>query len=360
MLVACRNEPMFPTPTAGPGPSPTPVLVEEVPGYDDPTRWDGETLVITSWGGEYQEAQNRAFFEPFARLTGATVELDETDIGELRSQVDSGEVSWGVCDVLTEDVLPLANLGAIAPIDYGAIDTDQILSIAMLEHGLASSFHSTILAYRTDHWDHGLVPAGWLDFWDFETFPGARGLHRDPQATLEFALLADGVPVEDLYPIDVERALASLDRVRPSVFLWWEQGAQPTQMITAGDMHLVSVWNSRIERISADGAPVEIQWNGGAISGESWVIPNGAPNMELALDFLNFASRPETCAAFSSLVPFGPPNTDTFRLLSPEQTARLPTSPDLLPLQFPIDHEWWFTNREAVTDEFEEWLAEVP
>lgn len=361
-LAACADDDTPPTPTGipepEPEPTPTPVLVEAVPGFDDPTRWEGRTLTITSWGGEYQEAQDSAYFEPFARLTGATVETEATDLEVLRTQVDSGEVSWDVCDVLTEDVLPLANLGVISPIDYDELDTEDLIPEAMMEHGLTSSFFSTILAFREGFWEGGVEPSNWADFWNHDRFPGTRGLHRDPQTTLEFALLADGVGIEDLYPLDVDRAFASLERLLPFLWLWWEQGAQPTQMITSGDIDMVSVWNSRIERLSAEGAPVSIQWNQGAISGDSWVLPSGSENLDVAMDFLRFVNRPETEAAFSSLVPFGPVNLKTFELLGDEYRDSLPTSPLLLPQQFFIDHEWWFANREAIGERFEEWLTE--
>ena len=359
-VASCGDDPVAePSPTVAAEPTPEPVLVEAVSGYDDPSRWEGQHLKVTSWGGDYQEAQGRAFFEPFERLTGATISTDPTDVVALRQQVDAGEVSWDICDILTEDVLPLANVGVIQSIDYSAIDTTDLFPEAVTEHALTSGFYSTVLAYRGDVWEGQPPPSGWADFWDLEQYPGNRGLHRNPQTTLEFALLADGVSQADLYPLDIERAIASLDRIRPSLLLWWEQGAQPSQMVTSGDIDMVSVWNSRIDRISSEGVPVLIQWSGGAISGDSWVIPSGAPNAEMALDFMQFATRPETCAAFSSLVPFGPVNRRTFDLLPEELLASLPTSPELKPQQFNVDHEWWFANREAVGVRFEEWLAEV-
>jgi putative spermidine/putrescine transport system substrate-binding protein len=361
VLAGCSSSGEVGTATAEPEPDPTstPVLIESVAGFDDPNRWEGRTLTVTSWGGDYQQAQHQAIFEPFERLTGASIETSTTDIAILRTQIDSGSVAWDVCDVLMEDVLPLANLGAIAAIDFEEIDTDDLIPEAMMEHALASSFYSTVLAYRADFWEGGREPGSWMDFWDVERFPGTRGLHRDPQTTLEFALIADGVEIDDLYPLDVERALESLERIRPHLLLWWEQGAQPSQMITSGDIDMVSVWNSRIDRLSVDGAPVLIQWNQGALSGDAWVLPNGSDNRDVAMDFLRFASRPEPVAAFSSLVPFGPINERAFELLEDEFRERLPTSPDLLPRQFHIDQAWWFANRETVSVQFEEWLALV-
>jgi putative spermidine/putrescine transport system substrate-binding protein len=362
LLPGCRNDDDEPTP----GPTATAtreaeeVIVTAVAGYDNPAVWEGRSLTVTSWGGEYEDAQRRAIFEPFERLTGATIEVTATDVTELREMVENEETEWDVSDVLFEDVLPLANLGVLHTLDYNVIDGDGISAESRMEHGVASSYYSTLLTYRTDRWPELQPPGSWRDFWDIERYPGTRGLHRQPQGTLEFALLADGVALDELYPIDVPRALASLERILPSIALWWEQGAQPAQMVTAGDLDMTSAWHSRILRLQNEETAVEIQWNGGALSGDAWVIPGSAPNLDVAMDFINFATRPEVCAAFSTLVPFGPVNTNTFDLLPPEIVERLPTAPQHRDVQFMTNFEYWFQHREAVEAEFDDWMAEHP
>ncbi len=361
LIPGCRNEDgatPAATPTATVDTDETIVLA--VPGYEDPTVWADRTLTVSSWDGEYEEAQRKAIFEPFQRLTGAKIEVKSTDIVGLRRMVEDDETEWDVSDVLTEDVLPLANLGVLETLDYNVIDPDGIEANARMEHGIASSFYSTVLTYRTDRWPDLQPPASWRDFWDIDRYPGTRGLHRQAQGTLEFALLADGVTLDDLYPIDVPRAFAALDRILPAITLWWEQGAQPAQMVTSGDLDMVSAWHSRIYRLQGSGTMVNIEWNGGALSGDSWVIPGGAPNKDVAMDFINFATRPEVCAAFSTLVPFGPVNSKTFELLDPDVADRLPTAPQHRDIQFVTDFEWWFQHRENVDSEFEEWLTEHP
>jgi putative spermidine/putrescine transport system substrate-binding protein len=349
-----------PSPTATTAAPTAEVIVPEVSGYDDPTVWDGRTLTVTSWGGEYQDAQRDAIFEPFQRLTGAEIEVAATDIAQLRKMVENEETEWDVSDILTEDVLPLANLGVIETIDYNIVDPEGLFSEARLDHGVASSFYSTVLTYRTDRWPDQPPPSSWRDFWDADRYPGTRGLHRQPQGTLEFALLADGVALDELYPLDVTRAFDALNRILPEMTLWWEQGAQPAQMVTSGDLDMVSAWHSRIYRLETEAEQVGISWSGGAISGDSWVIPKSAPNLDVAMDFINFATRPEVCAAFSKLVPFGPVNSKTFELLPPDIVERLPTSPQHKDVQFTINFEWWFQHREAVEAEFEDWMAEHP
>lgn len=69
-------------------------------------------------------------------------------------------------------------------------------------------------------------PASWADFWDVDKYPGKRGLRKRAVYNLEFALLADGVKVEDVYrvlstPTGVERAFAKLSELKPHI-QWWD------------------------------------------------------------------------------------------------------------------------------------------
>ena len=62
----------------------------------------------------------------------------------------------------------------------------------------APSSGRPLLAYDGDKITDG-PPQSWADFWDTEKFPGKRGLRRGPKYTLEFALMADGVPPAEVY-----------------------------------------------------------------------------------------------------------------------------------------------------------------
>ena len=57
-------------------------------------------MVFTSWGGTTQEAQKKAWVDPFATTSGITVKEDgPTDYGKLKAMVESGNVDWDVVDV---------------------------------------------------------------------------------------------------------------------------------------------------------------------------------------------------------------------------------------------------------------------
>ncbi|HEY8447930.1 MAG TPA: ABC transporter substrate-binding protein [Thermomicrobiales bacterium] len=365
---ACQNDDpnsssSTPTPSPTPEPTLTPtqgVVASPVPGYADPTKWSGRALTIAVWGGPYEEAQRAAFFDPFSEATGATIQTQTAEIGVLREQVDAGEVIWDVLTLPMEEVLVLAREGYLQPIDYKVVDRSALYDDITLQYGVGVAYSSTVMLYPAGT---TRAPQSWADFWDVTPpEPGvdlepeqARVLRRSPVGTLEFALLADGVPMEELYPLDVERAFASLDRIRRNVIVWWEESKEPIELVSSGLAAMASGWNVRLQQFDIHDA-VRIQWFGGMLTADAWVVPKGAPNADVAMDFINFATRAVPTANFSRLLPYGPVNRDAFNLLREDRKAILPSAPQNKAVQFTQNWNYWVDNREALSERFENWL----
>ena len=329
------------------------LIASPVPGYLDSSRWSGRSLTVASPGfGVYQDALTSAYFDAFAQATGATVQQSVfAGAGSLRGQVESGEVTWDVVIVPTADVLPLAREELLTPIDYNVVDRTVLFNEIALQHGVGLAFFSTVIVYPKGS---EIVPGGWAAFWDLDRFGTGRSLRRNPVGTLEFALIASGVSPEELYPLDIERAFTSLDNIKAAT-LFYEDGKQPIEFVASGQVGLASGWNVRAD-LPAAGDVVSLQWNGGMLSADSWIVPRGAPNADVAMNFINFATRAIPSANFSRLQPFGPVNRDAFELLSPERAERLPNAPAHRAVQFVEGWNWWADNREALTERFETWL----
>jgi putative spermidine/putrescine transport system substrate-binding protein len=97
-------------------------------------------------------------------------------------------------------------------------------------------------------------------------------------------------------------------------------------------------------------------WNGGMLGADSWVIPRGAPNVDVAMSFVNFATRAVPSANYCRLENFGPVNKDALSLLREDIVANLPNAPGNLEGQFFENWGFWADNRETVTAQFEDWL----
>lgn len=370
--VACRGE--EPATEAGGSPAsvmtpqPTSAKLTQTPstamqelavaGYDDPNRWKGRSIVVTSYGGALQDAFRAAIYEPFMRLTGCQVVEDSTDEGKLRAMVESGNVEWDVVDVGTESVIPLTRLNLLEAVDYNKVDTTDIFPEVIFDHGIGYYYYSTCLAYRTEKFPDK-PPSSWADFWDVESFPGVRAFQKYAQyGPIEAALLADGVPITQLYPLDIDRAFRSLDRLKPHVTVWWEAGAQPAQLLSDGEVDLTDAWISRIQFLIEQGTKgLAYTWNQGRLSTSSLVIPRGSKNVDVVHDFINFALRPEVQRRVAEIYPIGPVNRRAFDALPAERLAVLPSAPKNKEVQVYPDYQWWADHLDEVVERFNEWVT---
>lgn len=337
-------------------PTPTqPPIASPVPGYLDPERWFGRSLVVATAGvGDYLDALTSSFFDAFAEATGATVRhqtFGRDGIENLVEQVESEEPVWDVVLVPTGRVLPLAQGRYLEPIDYAIVDPTSLYEEAAMQHGVGGMYYSTVMVSASVADES---PSRWEDFWDLDQFGGTRALRRHPVGTLEFALLADGVPMDALYPLDIPRAFGMLDMIRDAT-RFYEDSKQPVELVRTGQVGLASAWN--IRSVLPDVASlVDLHWHGGMVSADSWVVPRGSDNQDVAMSFINFATRAVPSANFSRHLPFGPANMEALDLLLPDVVQSLPTAPANLEVQFFENWAYWADQGEELVAQFEDWL----
>lgn len=365
-LVACGSEDVPAVPELEPTEMPTqapPTPTQEpvaspISDFEDDGRWDGRTLTVASAGlAEFLDDLNACFFEPFAADTGCIVEHEELGregVESVRSQVESGNIRWDVVLMPTNQVLELSNLGVLAAIDYDVVIGDNLYPELMMQHGVAAMLYSTTMVYSVTAEN---PPQSWADFWDLSLFDGSRALRRSPVGTLEFALLADGVPMDELYPLDVERAFSVLETMRDAIF--YQDSKQPVELVSSGQVGLASSWTVRTN-LPDVASLVLPQWNGGMISADAWVSPRGSENADIAMSFINYATRAVPTANFSGRQPFGPVNKDALELMREDIVETLPNSPEHLEMQFFENWSYWRDKRAALDAQFEEWLLNPP
>jgi putative spermidine/putrescine transport system substrate-binding protein len=348
-----------PEPTEGVPTSTLPPLASPVPGFLDPERWAGRSLTVATAGaGDFLDALTATFFEPFSLATGASVRHEQfgrDSIAGVIDQVENEENVWDVVLIPTGDVLTLTGMPYLEAIDYATVDRTALYPELAMQHAVGAFIYSTVQVYPAAEPD---PPASWVDFWDLSRSQGTRALRKDPIGTLEFALMADGVPMADLYPLDTERAFASLERIRGAT-LFYEDSKQPVELVRTGQVGLASAWNVRTA-LPDVAALVRISWNGAMISADSWAIPRGAENSDVAMSFLAFSTRAVTTANFSLNQPYGPVNQDALALLPPTALESIPNSPERLSQQFFQNFAYWNERREQLAAQFEEWWLNPP
>ena len=315
-------------------------------------------IVVSDPGGPYTSAYRKAFYDPFEKETGIkviNVAREAQPMAQFATMVKTKNYLWDVSTLTqAQDVPLLESQGLLEPMGLKPADFPDILPEAVQADWLGVDTYATILAYRTDKFPQ--APASWADFWNVGKFPGRRSLRRSPIDTLEQALLADGVALDALYPLDVDRAFRSLDRIKPHIDIWWTSGAQAMQVIQNGDVSLIATWNGRAQAAMDNKAPVEIVWNQGLYSIEGWGVLKGTPRAEEAKKFVRFCADAKRQAAFTDQLAYGPTNLHAFDTIPTAIAKTLPTAPQNIKDMRNSNVEWWTKNRVSVTGRFNDWV----
>ena len=193
------------------------------------------------------------------------------------------------------------------PIDYSLFDVDNIDPVFRQKLYVNMLPYAQIYAYRTDAFK-GKAPKDNKDLWDTTNFPGPRSLQSGASgsnADLEVATMAAGAPADKVYPIDLDKAFASLAKIKPNVTKWWDAGAIPAQLLNDDEVVMATAWNGRIAAIQANKAPVEIVWQDQLLRNDCWAVINGAANAANAQKFTAFITMAVPQARLSSLIPYG-------------------------------------------------------
>ncbi len=343
-------------------------------GADAP---EAGSFTAVSWGGAYSRAVEKAFYRPFEEATGVAIGREDYNGGlaQIRTQVDTGRVHWDVVSVQLYDTLLACDEGLLeilpddllAPAADGTPASEDFYPGTVTECGVGDVFYSTVYAYHPDGFP-GEKPATIEDFFDLDRFPGRRGMRRTPEVNLEFALMADGVPPEQVYDTlatdqGLARAFAKLDTVKDQV-VWWEAGAQPPQMLADAEVVMSTAYNGRIFNAQVvENQPFVIVWDGQVLDWGQLAIPSGAPNLDLALDFLRFVTSPEPMAQLSGYIAYSPVRRSALSLVSThlelgiDMLPHLPTSPRNAAGALPMNGRFWAENLEELSERFSAWLA---
>jgi putative spermidine/putrescine transport system substrate-binding protein len=314
-------------------------------------------ITVADPGGPFGPAFRKAFYDPFEKATGnrvVNVAREAEPTAQFKAMVETKSYTWDVCTLTLSARDILAAQGLLDPIGFNHADVPQLMPEAISEHFMGTDVYSTVLAYRTDRVK--TAPTSWADFFNIEKFPGRRAMRRNPIDTLEQALLADGVPLDRLYPLDIERAFKVLDRIKPHIAVWWTGGAQSTQLLQSGEVDMLPGWNARMQAAIDGGTPARIVWKQGLYSIEGWGMPRGGPRAATARQFIRFCADAQAQAAFTEILAYGPTNLDAYKTIPAERAKILPTSPENLKQMALANEGWWSANRSAVTERFNAWL----
>ncbi len=325
-----------------------------------PVHAQDRPLTIVHYGGTFGQGMRTAFFDPAEKEMGIKIiDTSRTDMAKIKAMVQSGNIEWDVANVNTLEVGRGAREGLWEKIDWSVVDPKVAGPVGKLEYGVAFVGFSIGLAYSTKKYPSQKdAPSGWSDFWDVKKFPGPRALEDRVRYQLEFALLADGVAADKLYPLDVDRAFRKLDKIKPYITAWAKPPVQPIELIASGEVDMDSAFNNEVANAQQRGAPIALQFNGAVYTTNSWVILKGSPNKAKAMQFIKTVTQAAYEARLAELIYFGPMNPDAIALVKPDVRKVLPTEAENLKQSVALNNEWWAENEAALIDRWNKWLLQ--
>ena len=314
-----------------------------------------EAITIAGFGGNLQTDLRKTIWQPAADAAGVELREETHDgLAAVRVQVQSGSPTWDVVHLGADECAVGGKEGLFEPLDYKTISTKGFDARGYGEHWIATNTYSVVLAWRTDVYKDK-EPANWQDFWNVEDFPGRRALSTYPQEMMEIALIADGVDKDKLYPLDTQRALASIEKIKGNIGVWWSSGAQSAQLLKDGEVDMMAIWGSRVASVITDGAPVKFTYQDAVLGYGCLAILKGAPNAAIAQNFIAGVVSPEVQARIPEMMPYyGPTNSLAFeeKAFSPEVLAQSNMSPENVKKQTFLDANWWRDNNELVREDY--------
>lgn len=336
-----------------------------------------DALVVTSWGGAYEESQRTAYIDSFEQATGIAV-MGLPYSGGIESLETPGEITWDVLDMVKPDALLACERGLLRELDPGILADapdgtpaqEDFREGAVSRCGIEHLTYATVLAYDESAFP-GFKPGSVKDFFDVEQFPGKRALQREPIAIFEWALYAQDIPRSQIYDLlsterGVSLALRKLEEIRDHL-VWWDTGSEPVALLASGEVAMASGFLGRFfaARVN-DALPLSVIQDGQYLDSSIWTINRDSRNVEAAKRFIRHVTSTESMAAFAGLLPYGPSRKSALRQVGLHATTNtpmmdhLPTSSRNLETSIVASAEWYSHTAEFRNRRFSQWLADAP
>ena len=332
-----------------------------------------EEINFVSWGGAYTQSQLDGYLNDYMSETGTKINVIDYNggVAQIRAQIEADNVVWDIVDIIPGDMIRACDEGLleiinpeewVAPSEDGSpVEEDFLDGAGYHECAIGNTVWSTVLAYDADRLTEA-QPSGLADFWDTAKFPGKRGMRRVAEVNLEWALMVDGVPADQVYdvlgtPEGVDRAFKKLDEIKDDV-IWWEAGAQAPQLLADGEVVMTTAYNGRLyNALKNEGKNFVLLWQTQIWDQGFMSIVKGAPNKDAALKLLAWYSNPERMANQTNYISYPPPRNSALKFVPDDVLPHLPTYPDNIAGTLKFDAEFWADNKDEYGERFAAWLA---
>ena len=334
---------------------------------------------FVSWGGAYSASQQKAYQETYKDPGSINFINYNGGLGEIRTQVESGNVTWDIVDVFPHEGRVGCDEGlfeelprdVFKPAADGTPMDEDIMGGVPNDCVVPQIFWSWVPFYEEGTFK-GEQPTTIADFFNVKKFPGKRGIGAFPQANIEMALAADGVAIKDIYKVmsteaGIDRAFEMLDKIKDHA-VFWSSGAKPLELVKSGEVAMSTAYNGRIgAAVLSEGEKFVTVWDAQVLEEEWIVMVKGAPNRDEALDFMIHASAPEQQAGQAKYINYGPMRASAFDIMKAGEPwfhngknimEHMPNRPEVMARTIIANPEWWADYGDSIGERFTAWMGQ--
>ncbi len=209
-------------------------------------------------------------------------------------------------------------------------------------------------------------PESPADLFNVERFPGVRALPDSPIGTLEWALLAYGIPINEVYQLlsterGIRLAFAKLDTIRRHIH-WWTDIDELKTLINNNQVALAAGPHNVFFDLQFN-QPMEILWNGQLVVEMNLGINTASENIEQAKELVHKLMSDSAQFKLSYEYALGPTNKQTLRTLgllpqAGQVLVFVPTYKKNMQKAIWMDYNWHETLEDIINKRFTKWRSQ--
>jgi putative spermidine/putrescine transport system substrate-binding protein len=319
-----------------------------------------EVVRIVTFGGSYEDFLKQEVAEEFEQETGIRVVLDSwtLNMAEVRAMVEANSVTADLFVGDPWDAVSGCQEGILEEIDPSFLgDLSDLRDGAVQPCGIGSHLFTITFTWDTERTPN--PPTNIAGFFDPESYPGKRSLTSRLYTTFEYALMADGVPNDEIYevlrqPDGIERVFKVLEPMKDQI-IWWNAAQLSVTTLAEGEVTYSMVpINRYFNAVLNDGRSWDTTWERFAYGYDTWFIPTGSPNKDNALKFLQFMMDPIRLGKLATHFVTPPARISALQHMDQAVAERIDF--DQQPLAF--DVEFWADHLDSFKRRFEAWVQQ--
>ncbi|PXA82942.1 spermidine/putrescine ABC transporter substrate-binding protein [Nostoc sp. 3335mG] len=299
----------------------------------------------------------------FKAASGVQVDMSLfSNNDELFAKLRGGNQGYDVIVPTNDFVQRMAQANMLEPLDHAKIPNLKNVAPDFLnppfDPGRKWSMPYTWLVLGLGYRKSKIqgVPDDWKWVFDSPQYKGRIGLLAEAGDLVRLALQYLGYPMNTADPVALQKVEDMLIRQKPNVAVFHDDNGQ--DLLLSGDIDIVIEYNGDIAQVMREDKDLDfvVPKQGSQISSDCLCIPKGAPNPDLAHEFINYLLDAKAGAEISETIRYPTPNAAARALMG----ADYRDNPVIFPPQAILSKCDYATyNGEALSRKYEDIITRV-